>query len=1252
MDHTMKLFLTLFITILTLGVSYAQPNTNFEASPREVCVGESIQFTDLTTPSGSITSWNWNFGDGNGSTVQNPSHTYSTPGNFKITLVASDGTSSEGEVKNNYITVHPLPNPSFNVNIIEGCSLPGEISIGNVQPSTGVSYEWDFGNGETSTSGSPSDVTYNSTGSFDITLTVTNTTTGCENTIVETINIFDYEVDFSFAPDPVCVDEPVSFTDESQTGTNEWDWDFGDGASSPDQNPPHAYSSDGTFTITLTATNTSNGCSKSESHDINVLPLPNPSFTFSPGSGCAPLDVNFTNTSTGTGTFQWSFGNGDSFSGEDPPTQSYVSDGLYTVTLTETDANGCANSDVQTDAISVAPIEADFQADTTSGCEDLEVQFTDLSISPNADDPITVWEWDFGDGSPLFNGENPPAHLYSEGVYDVTLTVTTDEGCSDVLTLTDYISVGVPPNVNFSVTPFQDCAKSEWDFDNLTTIPVAFDSTELEFQWDFSFEDDGDSGTSSDVHPTYEYPEDTGYFDVQLIVLFRGCPDTLIQDSAVYVDAPIALFNAVDGPLYCNEPVPLNVDFNYDDAIAGKTTDNAEMIWDWGDGSGLETIIPPVLYNDPPNNITHQYANHGTYDIKQVIHNYTTGCSDTFDVTIHISETIAQFNYSNDSTCVDDQVSFTNNGSSSTHPITSYSYNFNDGSTPISGQNADHIYTNSGTYDIEFTVVNDVGCSDTEVLNNFEALTLPQAVITPSDNAGCSGLTVTFSTNNSGNPSNVSLSSFDWTFEDGTQTTTSVGETTDYTFTGEGTFSTSLVAIDEFGCKSPVQTVQTDITKPTASFDIPAVVCNLQEFTATNTTVENVSSEWFLNSNSVSTDDDFTTSLNHEGSETELSFTDEIELVVTDVNGCTDELTQDIIVSTPYADFDYAFSGANTNEDGDFVCPPVFADLTDASDSYGTVTTWNWDFGDGSNSILQNPSNTYVFAGTYTSSLIITDDVGCSDTVVYEDYLTIGGPSGELDWTSVGSLCEPEITFTPSELDGVSDIIWAFGNGDTLNSLEEFNYSYEGTGTFFPSATLINEDGCNIPYFLDPITIEINTLEAFFQVNPLTVNWNEPVFISDQSSGGFGEIVDWEWSTPSEQFNNDGGSFEYLFNESGEVVVNLIVTDSAGCQDTYQVTVTVTDILTIPNVLTPNGDDSNDVLRLIDNVYKSYTVTILNRWGNVVQESFVEDDNYMWDGLNRDKQLCTEGVYFYKISGTQRDGEPRQEHGFVHLITP
>lgn len=185
----MKSLLTFLISFLLIGYSYAQPVPNFSATPLEICVGENVQFTDLSSSSATLTNWTWDFGDGSTSSIQNPSHTYTNSGLFTVKLTAADVNGAAPEVKINYITVNPLPNLSFTSNVTGGCSLPSVVSISNVLPNSGVTYNWDFGNGTTSTSGNPANINYTAQGVYNISLTATDITTGCVNDIIETINI-------------------------------------------------------------------------------------------------------------------------------------------------------------------------------------------------------------------------------------------------------------------------------------------------------------------------------------------------------------------------------------------------------------------------------------------------------------------------------------------------------------------------------------------------------------------------------------------------------------------------------------------------------------------------------------------------------------------------------------------------------------------------------------------------------------------------------------------------------------------------------------------------------------------------------------------------------------------------------------------------------------------------------------------------------------------------------------------------------
>ena len=87
------------------------PVAAFTASSTTITEGQSVQFTDQST--NNTTSWSWNFGDEETSTRQNPSHTYSSPRNYTVTLTVSNSFGSNTETKTNCITIGNVPGADF-----------------------------------------------------------------------------------------------------------------------------------------------------------------------------------------------------------------------------------------------------------------------------------------------------------------------------------------------------------------------------------------------------------------------------------------------------------------------------------------------------------------------------------------------------------------------------------------------------------------------------------------------------------------------------------------------------------------------------------------------------------------------------------------------------------------------------------------------------------------------------------------------------------------------------------------------------------------------------------------------------------------------------------------------------------------------------------------------------------------------------------------------------------------------------------
>ena len=462
---------------------------------------------------------------------------------------------------------------------------------------------------------------------------------------------------------------------------------------------------------------------------------------------------------------------------------------------------------------------------------------------------------------------------------------------------------------------------------------------------------------------------------------------------------------------------------------------------------------------------------------------------------------------------------------------------------------------------------------------------------------------------------------------------------------------------DQFGCQSSPASIPITITKPTAFFTVNNVICNNDSIFAINgsTGISPLSYQWFLDTSQISID----TNVSEFISETGIPFgqtstTHNIQLITTDANGCKDTVENVITVSIPTAIPIYAFSGAAINANGDFECPPIFGAFSDSSISYGNITSWQWGFGNGNQSTLQNPSNTYVETGTYTLNFSITDQYGCTDDTILVDFLTIGGPTGNPNWIQNSGICSQGAQFVLSNPQDVDMIIWDMGDGNLIYDSINFIYNYEQAGTYSTSVTLLDNNGCEISYNLLPLSVSDDGLNASFTASPNPADQDQEITFIDQSSSQNSTIIYWMWDLiDTTIYSLTNASQFYSFPISGSYNVILSITDSQGCEDDYMITININDPeIWIPNVFTPNGDYSNDQFTLPFEAFKAFNLIITNRWGNIVCKKNNSTGILLWDGYDLGGEKCKEGVYFYQLNGEMLGGTMINQHGFVTLVDP
>ncbi|WP_440949445.1 PKD domain-containing protein [Methanosphaerula subterraneus] len=235
-----------------------------------------IQFNDTSTGDG-INGWSWDFGDNTTASLQNVTHIYSTAGIYNVTLTAYNDYGNNTTTRTDYITVLQPPVAAFNGTPTLG---NGQINVNFTDLSTGegiTNWNWDFGDGNTSTSQNPLHLYTNLETipkTYNVTLTINNTFEVNATTQTRYITVYPSLV-ADFTTTATTGDAPleVDFTDTS-TGYDiiGWTWDFGDGVKGSLQNASHTYATPGIYAATLTVTNPAGSAQTSRTITVTAPP--------------------------------------------------------------------------------------------------------------------------------------------------------------------------------------------------------------------------------------------------------------------------------------------------------------------------------------------------------------------------------------------------------------------------------------------------------------------------------------------------------------------------------------------------------------------------------------------------------------------------------------------------------------------------------------------------------------------------------------------------------------------------------------------------------------------------------------------------------------------------------------------------------------------------------------------------------------------------------------------------------------------
>lgn len=394
---------------------------------------------------------------------------------------------------------------------------------------------------------------------------------------------------------PYCVGQTINLSVNAQEGAS-YSWTGPGGFTSSQRTPSRpncTMAMAGTYTCVTTVG------TQSVTATTTVVIYPQPTANFTATTVCQGNATQFTSTSTtnpsgqSISSYQWSFGDGGT-STQQNPTHTYAQPGTYTVTLTVNCGGNCSDTKTQTVTVLAQPT-CNFTFTTV--CSGSATQFT----STASGEGITSYQWNFGDGQ-TGNGATA-SHTYAQpGTYTVTHTVATGNGdCSD--TMTQTVTVLPQPISNFIFTA--TCAGSPTDFFSTSTGDVT------SFQWDFG---DGQTGSGEDVTHIYAQP---GTYQVTLVVAIanNACTDALTQ-SVTILPQPVC-------------------DFNFTTVCAGTPTDftststgNDISIYHWTFGDGQ---------TGSGQNVTHTYAQAGTYEVTHTVSSSDGYCEDAVTQTVTVN---------------------------------------------------------------------------------------------------------------------------------------------------------------------------------------------------------------------------------------------------------------------------------------------------------------------------------------------------------------------------------------------------------------------------------------------------------------------------------------------------------------------------------------------------------------------------------------------------------------------------------------
>lgn len=1107
----------------------SMPKAAFNINTVSQCVNQNAyNFSDVSTikSGGGTLSRLWNLGDGSVSNQQNISNkTYSSAQNYTIQLISRNNFACADTLIKT-IQVLAKPNLNYTVNQDTQCLVSNSYTFNNqtsiVTGGGTLTYQWSYGDGNTSTNTHPSH-SFKNFGTYQVKL-LAQSQFGCVDSLRRSVKVVANPlVDFSFVNSDKQCNSTDTFnlqnkTDKRNAFTVSYLWKFGDGSSSTQTNFKKSYQNAGDYRITLQAEN-NNGCKDSVNFNAKVYPDPVADFSINKAGQCINNQkFDFTNNTSvafggGSLSYQWLYSD-TLFASSTQSTKTFDQIKTYGIKLISTSSLGCKDSILRNIVVYPKPI-AKFDINDSTQC--LNNNVFKLTNNSQVSAGTNSYQWNFGDVSG--NSVVSPDKTYSKyGTYTIKLLALTNNACRD--SISKQVTVHSQPTIQFSRSDTALCRyQNSFTFTNNSSNA---DASKLSYRWNYS---DGNSDTATS--PKVGFKE-SGLYLVKLVGRSDfGCLDSQIQRVRVFPQ-PLPSFTIKTA----NQCLTNNSYEATNYSTVASEGGSLSYRWEFGNASNSTSINP-----------TWKYTSDDTFEVRMYVES-SLGCIDSlFKSVIVYPQPLVRFTVNDTSQCLGTNSFNFNNSSSVTYGSLRYDWIFGDGGRSV-GVSPLVKYNSEGNYRVGLYAATNFGCQDSA----FVKITVhpdPQALFSINNVNQCLRGNEFALKNNT----TLSAGSFNSTWDFGDASTSTLKDPK-HGYADDGIYVIRLKVSSAQSCMDSTYKIIQVYPQPTAKFTInDSVQCiNDNDFI-----FENKSQVNFGGLRSFWDYGDVSFSFNGTGRHTySKTGTFDVQLVSFTAFACSDTLNQKVR-TTEIPQIAFTLDTAMLCERGN-----VFQATNNSTYKGIETIEYEWKSSDAYSVKASNFLHNYAERGSYKLKLVGRSSQGCMDSTTQNLTVFPQGKSKVVVFDSIQCLFGNDFTFgNESKVDGASFSLmsWNFGDvfTDTQFRATPNQFQFGDTGIFTVTLITTTENLC-----MDTSTATVRVVPmpiARVTQNRNSFCLNEQAFsYIDASEKETGYYNQWLFN---KQVVNDADTLNPKFELPGKYSISLVVYTNFACSDTIR-TVAIT----------------------------------------------------------------------------------------------